>query len=265
MDLGLKGKIALVCGASAGIGRACAEALAAEGCDVFLVARREELLAEFAGSLMRQHGGRALFSPGDLSSNDDCSKVLKALHEGFGGADILVANSGGPPSGGAESSLGEDPLRRGWEQTFLSTLRMVRGVLPGMKEKKWGRIVAITSLSVFEPILNLALSNAYRTGLTGMLKTLASEAAPFGITVNSVCPGYTRTARLEELARATAEREGKPWESYLEAWAQAAPAGRLGMPEEIASAVAFLCSEQAAYVTGVALPVDGGRIKSLLA
>jgi 3-oxoacyl-[acyl-carrier protein] reductase len=265
MDLGLKGKVALVCGASAGIGRACAEALASEGCNVFLVARREEVLAELAGGLMRQHGVKALFAAGDLSSNDDCSKILKILHEGFGGADILVANAGGPPSASAEASLIEESLKRGWELTFLSTLRMVRGVLPGMKEKKWGRIVAITSVSVFEPIPNLALSNAYRTGLTGMLKTLASEVAPFGITVNTVGPGYTRTSRLEELAKATAEREGRPWESYLEAWASAAPAGRLGKPEEIASAVAFLCSEKASYITGVALPVDGGRIKSLLA
>jgi 3-oxoacyl-[acyl-carrier protein] reductase len=265
MDFGLKGKVALVCGASAGIGRACAGALAGEGCDVFLVARREEALAELAGSLMRAHRVKALFSAADLSSNDDCSLALKQLHEGFGGADILVANSGGPPSGSAEESLGEERLKLGWEQTFLSTLRMVRGVLPGMKEKKWGRIVAITSVSVLEPIPNLALSNAYRTGLTGMLKTLASEVAPFGITVNTVCPGYTRTGRLEELANAAAQREGKSWESYLDAWAHAAPAQRLGRPEEVASAVAYLCSQQAAYITGAALPVDGGRVKSLLA
>jgi len=265
MDFGLKGKVALVCGASAGIGRACAEALAAEGCDLFLVARREEVLAELAGTLMRERGVKALFAPADLSSNDDCSKALKALHEGFGGSDILVANSGGPPSGGAEASLDEENLKRGWEQTFLSTLRMARGVLPGMKDEKWGRIVAVTSLSVFEPIPTLALSNAYRTGLTAMLKTLSAEVAPFGITVNSVCPGYTRTARLDELAKAMGEREGKPWEGYLEAWAQAAPAGRLGSPEETAAAVAFLCSERAAYITGVALPVDGGRVKFTLA
>lgn len=265
MDFGLKGKVAAVCGASAGIGRACAEALAAEGCDLYLVARREEVLAELAGDLRRSHGVKALFSAGDLSSNDDCSKVLKHLYEAFGGADILVANAGGPPSGAAEASLTEENLRRGWELTFMSSLRMIRGVLPGMKQKKRGRIVAVTSLSVFEPIGALALSNAYRSGLTGMLKTLSSEVAPHGITVNSVCPGYTRTGRLEELARATGEREGKPWESYLEAWAQAAPAARLGTPEEVAAAVAFLCSRQAAYVTGVALPVDGGRIKFLLA
>jgi 3-oxoacyl-[acyl-carrier protein] reductase len=176
-----------------------------------------------------------------------------------------VANAGGPPAGGAEASLTEENLRRGWELTFLSSLRMARGVLRGMKEKRWGRIVAVTSLSVFEPVENLALSNAYRAGLTGMLKTLSSEVAPFGVTVNSVCPGYTRTGRLEELAQSLGHGEGKPPESYLEAWAQAAPAARLGTPEEVAAAVTFLCSAQAAYITGVALPVDGGRIRYLLA
>jgi 3-oxoacyl-[acyl-carrier protein] reductase len=264
MDLGLKGKVALVCGSSAGIGRAVAQALASEGCDLFLVSRREDALAELSGDLRRRFGGRALFRAADLADNGEISSVLKDLHEGYGRCDVLFANAGGPPSGEAASSLTEDALRRGWELTFLSAARLVRGVLPGMRERKWGRIVALTSVSVWEPIPNLALSNTYRPAVTGLLKTLAAEVAADGVTVNSVCPGYTRTERLEDLASATAGREGSTAEAVRASWASSIPAGRLGEPEEVAAAVAFLCSERASYLTGVALPVDGGRTKFLL-
>jgi 3-oxoacyl-[acyl-carrier protein] reductase len=265
MDLGIRGKVGLVCGATAGMGRAVAEALAAEGCDLFLVARREEALSALCGELRRAHLVRVLFCAADLSSNEECSRALNELHEGYGRCDILVANAGGPPSGGFQDVCTEELLRQGWELTFMSAVRMIRGVLPGMRERKWGRIVAITSVSVHEPIAGLALSNAYRPGLTGLLKTVASEAAADGVTVNSVCPGYTRTERLEELAAATARRTGSAPEEVRKGWADSIPAGRLGEPEEIAAAVAFLCSERASYLAGVALPVDGGRTKHLLA
>ena len=265
MDYGLTGKVALVCGASAGMGRAVAESLAREGADLFLVARREDTLAALSGELRRAHGVKVLFSSGDLASNEDTSRILKEHHEAFGRADILVANAGGPPSGTFDAVSTEEMLRRGWELTFMSTVRMVRGVLPGMRERKWGRIVAITSVSVFEPIPGLALSNAYRPGLTGLLKTIATEVAADGVTVNSVCPGYTATERLEELAAATAQRDGRSREDVSAEWASSIPAGRLGRPGEIAEAVTFLCSEAASYITGVALPVDGGRLKGLLA
>lgn len=265
MDLGIKGKVALVCGASSGMGRAVAEALAEEGCDLFLVARRDEVLAALSGDLRRRFGIRAAFFAGDLSSNEECSAILKAAHDTCGGAHILVANSGGPPPGGFDLSSTEEAMRRGWELTLMSSVRMIRGVLPRMRQEKWGRIVAITSVSVFEPIAGLALSNTYRPGLTGFLKTLATEVACHGVTVNSVCPGYTRTERLEELARSTAAREGRSEEEVAAAWCSSTPAGRLGEPSEVAAAVLFLCSRQAAYVTGVALPVDGGRTRHLLA
>ena len=265
MDYGLKGKVALVCGASAGMGRAVAEALAREGADLFLVARREDTLSALCGELRRAHGVKVLFGTGDLSSNDDTSRILKEHHEAFGGADILVTNAGGPPSGSFDAVSTEDALRSGWELTFMSSVRMIRGILPGMRERKWGRIVAITSVSVYEPIPGLALSNAYRPGLTGLLKTLATEVAGDGVTVNSVCPGYTATERLEELAGATARRERKSREEVISEWAASIPADRLGRPEEIAAAVVFLASESASYITGVALPVDGGRLKGLLA
>ena len=265
MDYQLKGKVALVCGASAGMGRSVAEALAAEGADLFLVARREETLAALSGELRRTHGVKVLFSAGDLASAADISRILKEHHEAYGRADILIANAGGPPQGAFHEVCTEGALRRGWELTFMSAVRMIRGLLPGMRERKWGRIVAITSVSVFEPIAGLALSNAYRPGLTGLLKTIATECAADGVTVNSVCPGYTATERLAELAATTSEKEGRPAEAVAADWATSIPAGRLGRPEEIAATVAFLCSEAASYITGVALPVDGGRLKGLLA
>ena len=265
MDYGIKGKVALVCGASAGMGRAVAEAFAREGADLFLVARREEVLAALSTDLQRAHGVKVRFGVGDLSKNEDISRILGEQRETFGRADILVTNAGGPPSGDFDAMSTEEMLRRGWELTFMSSVRMIRGVLPGMRARKWGRIVAITSVSVYEPIPGLALSNAYRPGLTGLLKTLATEVAAEGVTVNSVCPGYTATERLEELALATAGREGTSPEQVAKEWAASIPAGRLGRPEEVAAAVAFLASEAAAYITGVALPVDGGRLKGLLA
>lgn len=264
MDLGLRGKVALVAGSSAGMGRAVAEALAQEGCDLFLAARREERLAEVSGDLRRRFGVKVLFRAADLTDNGAVSTLLKDLHEGYGRCDVLVTNAGGPPSGEAFSLLTEEALRKGWELTFLSAVRLIRGVLPGMRERKWGRVVAITSVSVWEPIPGLLLSNAYRPALTGLLKTLAHEAAADGVTVNSVCPGYTDTRRLGDLAAATAEREGTSVEAVRASWEASIPAKRLGDPREIAAAVAFLCSEQAAYLTGVALPVDGGRTRFLL-
>jgi 3-oxoacyl-[acyl-carrier protein] reductase len=263
MDYGLKGKIALVCGASAGMGRAVADALAREGADLFLVARRAEVLGASCDELRRAHGVKVLFAAGDLSNNDHVSRILEEHHQAFGRADILVTNAGGPPPGDFDTVSNEDMLRRGWELTFMSSVRMIRGVLTGMRERKWGRIVAITSVSVLEPIPGLALSNAYRPGLTGLLKTIATEVAADGVTVNSVCPGYTATERLEELVVATAGREGKSREQVASEWALCIPAQRLGRPEEVAAAVAFLSSEAASYITGVALPVDGGRLKGL--
>lgn len=264
MDLGLGGKVALVAGSSAGIGRAVAAALAAEGASLLLCARGEEALSATAGELAARYGVRVEFAPADLSTREGCEAARKKLRDAFDGADVLVANAGGPPPGGFDAAT-DEALDLGHRLTFLGSVRLVRAVLPRMRERGWGRIVAITSVSVFEPIPGLALSNAYRPALTGLLKTLAAEVARDGVTVNTVCPGYTDTQRLRDLASAMAARGGEEPGRLLDAWAQAAPAGRLGRPEEVADAVAFLCSDRASYITGVSLPVDGGRLKGLLA
>ncbi|MEJ2367046.1 MAG: SDR family oxidoreductase, partial [Acidobacteriota bacterium] len=256
---------AVVCGASAGIGRAVANALADEGANLVVCARRKAVLESLAESLAARCGIEAAAVPADLSTLEGCELVLERTKEAFGGADILVTNTGGPPAGGFEDSATEDNLRRGWELTFMSAVRLIRGFLPGMAERKWGRILAVTSTSVFEPVPNLALSNAYRAGLTGMLKTLSSEAAPHGVTVNALCPGFTDTERLEELAEAFGKKTGRSPEQVYEGWLAATPAGRLGRPEELAAAAVFLCSEPAAFITGVSLPVDGGRLHGVLA
>ena len=191
--------------------------------------------------------------------------ILKEDYEAFGRADILIANAGGPPPGTFDAVSTEEALHRGWELTFMSAVRMIRGVLGGMRERKWGRIVAITSVSVHEPIPGLALSNAYRPGLTGLLKTIATEVAADGVTVNSVCPGYTATERLDGAGRiGGGEGVQDPRRNrsrVVRLHPRRPPRNtrrdrrRRGLP----------CSEPASYITGVALPVDGGRLKGLLA
>ncbi len=264
MDFGIRGKTAVVTGASAGIGRAVAESLASEGANLLLCARRGELLEEVADAVRSRDGIRVEIHAADLSTLAGCESLFDAVKVLYGHAEILAANIGGPPSGGY-GTVDEESLKLGHERTFLSAIRLVRGFLPGMRSRGWGRIVAIQSVSVFEPIPNLILSNAYRPAVVGFLKTLSQEVAGEGVTVNCVCPGYTGTERLQELAQARAEAEGRSAEEIKGEWMATIPAGRIGRPEEIAAAAAFLCSEAASYITGLALPVDGGRTKFLLA
>lgn len=265
MDLDLKGKRAFVAGSSKGIGYASAEALAKEGADIFLVARNGELLKERAETLASRYGVNTSFQICDLTKEDEIDTAVMNAVKTFDGIDILIANCGGPKAGGALEVMDEESLESGFRQTFLSTVRLVRAFLPAMREKKWGRIVAITSVSVFEPIENLALSNTFRAGLTGFLKTLSNEVAKEGITVNSICPGYTKTERHIELSSALAAKRGVTPEKVRTEWEESIPMRRMAQPEEIAAAAAFLCSERASYITGVSLPVDGGRLRGVLA
>ena len=263
MDLGLSGKVALVAASSRGLGRAVAEELAAEGAHVVLCARGEAALRETASEIRRTARGRVIDVVADVSEPADLARVIDEAMKEFGHVDVLVTNSGGPPSGPFESHSVQ-AWRDAMRNTLESVLELTRAVLPGMKERKWGRIVNITSIAVKQPVDNLILSNSLRAAVTGFARTLANEVAPFGITVNNVLPGYTRTQRVEELAAQTATARGIDADEAVSVWTRQIPAGRLGEPREFAALVAFLASERASYITGTSTTVDGGWTRGLL-
>lgn len=263
MDLGIDGRTALVAASSRGLGRATAEALAAEGVDLVLCARGEADLDEAVEAIRREHGTRAIGVPADLAEREQAEAVVAAALESFGGVDILVTNSGGPPPGPFVEH-GPEEWRDAYRGLLESAVVLIRGVLPGMRDRGWGRIVLVTSIAVKQPVDGLVLSNSLRAAVTGMAKSLSNEVAADGITVNTALPGYTATERLEALAARIARDEGIDPAEAADRWRREIPAGRLAEPAEFADAVAFLCSERAAYVTGTALPVDGGWIRSLL-
>ncbi|HEU5362808.1 MAG TPA: SDR family oxidoreductase [Gaiellaceae bacterium] len=248
MDLGLRGKTAIVCGASSGLGLAAAEALAEEGANVTMLARRREQLERDADRI------GALAVRGDVTNVSDLERLVAKTLEAFGGIDILVWNSGGPAGGGARE-MSDDALEQAFELLLAPAVRLVRLCLPQLERSGSGRIVAITSLTVQEPTPNLALSNTIRPGLVGWLKTLSREVGPNGITVNCVAPGRIDTPRLTELYG----DGGPPPEDLGQI-----PLGRLGTPREFGDIVCFLASPRAAYVTGTTVLVDGGLSRSLL-
>ncbi|HET9504618.1 MAG TPA: SDR family oxidoreductase [Hymenobacter sp.] len=263
MDFGITGKIALVAAASKGLGRAVAEALAAEGASLVLCARGEEALQQTAAAIEAAHGGPVLAVAADLSTGAGVARVTQAAFERFGRVDILVTNTGGPPAG-TFAQHSPEAWQAATNQLLTSVVELTRAVLPGMQERGWGRILNVTSIAVKQPVAGLMLSNSLRAAVTGMARTLATEVAPFGITVNNILPGYTRTDRVEHLAQATAEREGISPEEATARWTREIPMQRLGEPAEFAALAAFLCSARASYITGTSIPVDGGWIKALL-
>ena len=263
MDLGLEGKVALVAAASRGLGRAVAEELAAEGASLVLCARGAEMLEEVCGHIGRISGVSVLGVAGDVSSAEDVARIARAGLDRFGRIDILVTNAGGPPAGSFES-LGRHEWEAATRLTLNSVLELTRAVLPGMRERRWGRILNVTSIAVKQPVDNLILSNSLRAAVTGFARTLANEVAPYGITVNNLLPGYTRTERIEELAVAIAVREGVTEADVRARWEEEIPMRRLGEPREFAALAAFLASERASYITGVSITVDGGWVRSLL-
>lgn len=263
MDLGLKDKVALVAAASRGLGRAVAEELAAEGAGLVLCARDPTTLAETAAAIADSTGAHVLAVPADVTDVDQVARVVQSGKERFGRIDILVTNAGGPPAGRFDQLSREQ-----WEQasrlTLFSAIELTRQVLPGMRERRWGRILNITSIAVKQPVDNLMLSNSLRAGLTGFARTLANEVAADGVTVNNILPGYTRTERLEELAEMMADKLGISAAEFRGKWEQEIPMGRLGEPREFAALAAFLVSERASYITGTSIQVDGGWIRSLI-
>jgi 3-oxoacyl-[acyl-carrier protein] reductase len=248
MDLGLRGRTAIVCGASSGLGLAAAEALAEEGANVSLLARRREQLERDAERI------GALAVRGDVTNAADLERLVERTVTAFGGVDVLVWNSGGPPAGRA-SEVTDDALERAFELLLQPAVRLVRLCLPHLERSDAGRILAVTSLTVQEPTPHLALSNAIRPGLVGWLKTLSREVGRAGITVNCVAPGRIDTPRMTELYG-----EGGPPPEEL---AQI-PLGRLGSPREFGDVVCFLASTRASYVTGTTVLVDGGMSRGLL-
>jgi len=258
MDYGLKGARAFVAAASAGIGRACAEALVAEGARVVISARDRERL-ERARAELSAGGGEVHAIAADLAGAEAATAVERAIAL-LGGLDVLVVNGGGPPPGRFDS-LDDATWSRALEGTLLSTVRMVRAAEKALMASGRGRIVVIASTSVKAPIDGLLLSNSIRLGVVGLCKTLSIELAPSGITVNVVCPGMTDTDRIRELDRVQAAGRGRPVEEVAAERVRSIPLGRLARPSEIAAAVAFLASSAAGYVTGVALAVDGGLVR----
>ena len=263
MDLGIKGKVAVVCGASSGLGKATAMSLAREGAKVALCARNPKHLEAAAAAIREACKAEVFFRPTDVTDNKAVEEFLEETHHHLGCPDILVNNAGGPPPGNFQSTPVE-----AWEVahrlTLSSAVSFCRQVLPHMQKRRWGRIVTITSLSVKQPIETLILSNTYRTGLTAFMKTLAGEVASSGITVNCVCPGYTDTERLNELAEALAQTRKTTPAQVRQDWEKSIPTGRLGRPEEIADMIAFLASDRAGYITGASILLDGGHIRALV-
>lgn len=247
MDLGLAGRTAIVCGASAGIGLGIAESLAEEGANVVMLARGREQLEREAARL----GGLAV--SGDVTSSADCERVVRTAVDAHGGIDVLVNNSGGPPRTPAVG-LTEEQVESAVRLLLVSVVRLTGLCLPYLERSDCGRIVNVTSSTVREPTDNLALSNAVRPGVIGWAKSLARELGPQGTTVNSIAPGRIDTERIREVYP-----DGPTKEDL-----RAIPLGRLGTPREIGDVVTFLCSEQAAYVTGAVVPIDGGLTRSLL-
>ena len=263
MDLGLAGKVALVTASSRGLGRAVAEELAAEGATLILCARNAESLEATADDIRARTGARVVTVPADVSDPAAIERVWARARDEAGRVDILVTNAGGPPAGPFESHS-PSAWADAWRLNFESVVNMTRAVLPGMKERRWGRIINITSIAVKQPVDNLILSNSVRAAVTGFARTLANEVATYGVTVNNVMPGYTLTDRIAELARSNAEHRGTTSDAVIGVWESQIPMGRLGTPREFAAMVAFLASERASYTTGASIPVDGGWIRSLL-
>jgi 3-oxoacyl-[acyl-carrier protein] reductase len=254
MDLGIRGKTAMVTAASRGIGYACAETLAQEGAHVVICARGTAALTQAAERIRVKTGARVLAHPADVTKVEDIQRITEVAVAEFGSVDMLVAIGGSPPRG-SFAETDEIRLKQGFDMTVLALYRLIRAVLPHMRARKWGRIVAVQSRSVKEPILALTVSNATRPGAAGLLKDLSQELARDGILLNTVLPGRILTDRLREAATTD--------QSYLERQALELPIGRLGFAQEVADAIVFLASERASYINGVTLAVDGGLIRSI--
>jgi 3-oxoacyl-[acyl-carrier protein] reductase len=262
MDLGLQDKVALVTASSRGLGRAVALCLAQEGARVAICARGQEDLASTAADIEAKTGRSVLALPADVADPQVPERIVRETVGRFGRLDILVTNAGGPPPGKFLDLTPQD-----WDEatrlTLMSAVRLCYAAVPVMREQGEGSILAMTSITVKQPLPNLVLSNSLRLGVTGMVKTLADELAPLGIRINAICPGWTQTTRVDQLLSDRAERSGTTPDLESAKITASIPLGRMGTPDEFAAAAVFLVSSAASFITGVSLLVDGGMYRGI--
>lgn len=262
MNLGLSNRVALVTGASSGLGLAIARELSQEGASVAIVARREEVLRKEAADIAAHTKHRVLPVPGDVTKAGEAERIARAVEEVLGPIDILLANAGGPPSTTFDTTTDEQYLAA-LNLNLLASIRLAHACVPGMRQRKWGRVIFLTSMAAKMPIAGLMLSNTARAGLLGFAKTLSNECARDGVTVNTLLPGHFDTQRAIDLARMRAAREHRDANEILKERTTNIPMGRAGDPREFAAVVAFLASDRASFLTGAAIPVDGGQIPTI--
>jgi 3-oxoacyl-[acyl-carrier protein] reductase len=262
MDFGIAGRVAVVGGASSGLGAAVAEALAAEGCRLLLWSRNEEGLREVADRITDARGAEVEVVAADAADPDAATKVFESATGHYGNVDICILNAGGPPTSDPLATEA-DAWRRSFQLLAITHIGLAQALLPAMRAQGWGRIVALMSSVVREPTPALVYSTAGRSALAGWMKTAATAVAPEGVTINGIVTGRVATPRIEQLDGERAEREQRPLEEVQQALQAAIPAGRYGEPRELAAVAAFLCSQQASYVTGTFVPVDGGLLRGI--
>ncbi len=262
METGLRDRVAIVAASSQGIGRAAAQAFAAEGCRLAMCARKRPALQQAAEKIQQQYNVPVLAEAFDVTDAGAVRDFVKSVVARFGSVDICVTNAGGPPAKGFLATSHDD-WRQALDQNFLSTVYFAHEVIPHMQAKHWGRIITITSITTKQPVPDLVLSNAVRTAVVGLVKSLANEFGKDGILVNNVAPGYTATDRLKDLARSRSAATHQSEEDIYEGWGKDSALKRVGLPEEVADTIVWLASERASFVTGQTILVDGGAYKGL--